>query len=172
MASYLDATGEGHALDLLSIQATSTSWTQDLLTRILHQPDQPRRHTRAAIPRTARPRKRDSPVQPGRPPLRNRPDQRTCQRDAGPARCATPRRPAQSQGSPAGRARLAGPPKPIPGIRKYATGPWSGACMRAAAAASPPPSGHDTRQKTASNPTPPSAPVPPQAFPGPGSGIP
>lgn len=90
MASYLDATGEGHryrhALDLLSIQATSTSQTQDLLTRILHQPDQPRRHTRAAIPRTARPRKRDSPVQPGRPPLRNRPDQRTCQRDAGPAR--------------------------------------------------------------------------------------
>jgi transcriptional regulator with XRE-family HTH domain len=41
MASYLDATDEGHryrhALDLLSLQATSTSQTQDLLTRILHQ---------------------------------------------------------------------------------------------------------------------------------------
>jgi Domain of unknown function (DUF5753) len=41
MASYLDATGEGHcyrhALDLLSLQATSTSQTQNLLTRILHQ---------------------------------------------------------------------------------------------------------------------------------------
>lgn len=41
MASYLDDTGEGHccrhALDLLSIRATSASQTQDLLTQILHQ---------------------------------------------------------------------------------------------------------------------------------------
>ena len=41
MASYLDAANEGHcyrhALDLLSLQATSGSQTQDLLTRILHQ---------------------------------------------------------------------------------------------------------------------------------------
>ena len=41
MASYVVATGGGHcyqhALDLLSIQATSSHQTQDLLTQVLHQ---------------------------------------------------------------------------------------------------------------------------------------
>ena len=54
------------------------------------------------------------------------------------------------QGPPAGRPSLAGPPQPMPGTRRYTTGPGSGACLSAPAAASR----QSTRRKTARKPHP------------------